>query len=50
MRRLECRLRLSAVMQTYGMMVSLTAEHEARERVFRFLEDKGSDEQSSSCG
>jgi hypothetical protein len=38
------------VMQTYGMMVSLTAEHEARERVFRFLEDKGSDEQSSSCG
>jgi uncharacterized protein YoaH (UPF0181 family) len=40
------------VMQTYGMMVSLTAEQEreARERVSRFLEDKGSDEQSSSCG
>ena len=34
------------VMQTYGMMVSLTAEQEreARERVSRFLEDKGSDE------
>jgi len=34
------------VMQTYGMMVSLTAEQEreARERVCRFLEDKGPDE------
>ena len=30
------------VMQTYGLMVSLTAEQEreARERVSRFLEDK----------
>jgi hypothetical protein len=34
------------VMQTYGLMVSLTAEQEreARVRVSRFLEDKGSDE------
>jgi hypothetical protein len=40
------------VMQTYGMMVSLTAEQEreARERVSRFLEDKGSDEHKLAVG
>ena len=34
------------VMQTYGMMVNLTSaqERETREKVTKFLEDKGSDE------
>lgn len=37
---------IERVMQTYGMMVSLTAEQEreARERVSKFLEARGSDE------
>ena len=34
------------VMQTYGMLVSLTStqERETRERVSRYLKDKGDDE------
>jgi hypothetical protein len=37
---------IERVMQTYGMMVSLTAdqEREARVRVSKFLEKQGSDE------
>jgi hypothetical protein len=37
---------IERVMQTYGMIVSLTAEQqrEARERVSKFLVHKGSDE------
>ena len=37
---------IDRVMQTYGMMVNLTLEQEsdARAKVSRFLEDKGSDE------
>ena len=37
---------IERVMSTYGMMVQLTPEQEqeARERVGRFLQDKGTDE------
>ncbi|MBT1514326.1 hypothetical protein KIP88_27940 [Bradyrhizobium sp. SRL28] len=37
---------IDRVMQTYGMMVNLTAEQEsdARAKVCRFLQDKGDDE------
>jgi hypothetical protein len=37
---------IDRVMTTYGMLVHLTAdqERETRERVARFLQDKGSDE------
>lgn len=40
------RVAIDRVMQTYGMMINLTPaqELEARDRVSRFLSDKGGDE------